>query len=118
MIDIGSMELLLLGFVALLVIGPKRLPEMAQKLGQWWRYLHAHVSRFKSELRSLSDELSKNDFQNDLDNVGPVTGKKRVRISFNPRIPAMNTDASQPIKKAAPEHNGWENGQTRNIDGR
>jgi len=35
MFDIGFQELLLLGIVALLVVGPERLPALARSLGMW-----------------------------------------------------------------------------------
>ena len=35
MFDIGFIELVLIGVVGLVVIGPERLPGVASKLGRW-----------------------------------------------------------------------------------
>lgn len=55
---IGFPELLLLGLVALLVFGPKRLPEMGRSLGRGLREFKHSVSDDKdeSERRELPAE--------------------------------------------------------------
>ena len=52
--DVGGSELLLIGVVALVVLGPQRLPEMARKLGQ----LMGQFRRASTDLqRQLNNEL-------------------------------------------------------------
>jgi sec-independent protein translocase protein TatA len=50
---IGLPELLLLGLVALLVFGPKRLPEMGRSLGRGMREFKDSVSGDKGESEQL-----------------------------------------------------------------
>jgi sec-independent protein translocase protein TatA len=50
---IGFPELLLLGLVALLVFGPKRLPEMGRSLGRGLREFKHSVSDDKGEHERL-----------------------------------------------------------------
>lgn len=50
---IGFPELLLLGLVALLVFGPKRLPEMGRSLGRGLREFKHSVSDDKAEPERL-----------------------------------------------------------------
>lgn len=69
MFDVGLSELLVIGLVALIVIGPKRLPEVARAAGRWAGRLRRFVSDVKqdldrelhqaelSELRQLKQEL-------------------------------------------------------------
>ncbi len=56
MFDIGFWELLLIGVVALLVVGPDRLPEVARTAGKWVlktrRFVAGVKSDFQSELES------------------------------------------------------------------
>lgn len=66
MFDIAFSELLIIGVVALLVIGPERLPKVARTAGAWMGRLNRYVSEVKGdidremrldELRKLQDEM-------------------------------------------------------------
>jgi sec-independent protein translocase protein TatB len=50
--DVGFTELLLIGIVALVVIGPERLPAVARTAGQWIAKLQRFVRGVKSDLAS------------------------------------------------------------------
>ena len=66
MFDIGFSELLVIGVVALIVIGPERLPKVARTVGAWMGRLNRYVADVKGdidremrldELRKLQDEM-------------------------------------------------------------
>ncbi|MEW6330982.1 MAG: Sec-independent protein translocase protein TatB, partial [Pseudomonadota bacterium] len=69
MFDIGFSELVVVGLIALIVLGPKRLPEVARTAGRWMGQLRRFISDVKldldreinaeelSELRKLKQEL-------------------------------------------------------------
>jgi sec-independent protein translocase protein TatB len=66
MFDIGFTELLIIGVVALVVIGPERLPKVARMAGQWLGKLNRYVSQVKQdidrdmrleELRKMQQEM-------------------------------------------------------------
>jgi sec-independent protein translocase protein TatB len=50
MFDIGFTELLIIGVVALVVIGPERLPKVARTAGQWLGRLNRYVSQVKQDI--------------------------------------------------------------------
>ncbi len=56
MLNIGSGELLVILAVALLVIGPKQLPQAARQLGKGIKVLARLSNAFKRELQELADE--------------------------------------------------------------
>lgn len=58
MFDIGFWELLLIGLVALLVIGPERLPGAARTLGLWVRRARALVNLVRDEVERQADSPS------------------------------------------------------------
>ncbi len=66
MFDVGFSELLVIGLVALIVIGPERLPKVARTAGQWLGKLNRYVSQVKQdidrdikleELRKMQQEM-------------------------------------------------------------
>ncbi|MCF7985320.1 MAG: Sec-independent protein translocase protein TatB [Thiohalocapsa sp.] len=52
MFDIGALELILIGVVALLVLGPERLPKVARTAGLW-------AGRARRALTSVKDEIDR-----------------------------------------------------------
>jgi sec-independent protein translocase protein TatB len=50
MFDVGFSELLLIGLVALMVLGPKRLPEAARAAGQWAARIRRFIADVKQDL--------------------------------------------------------------------
>ena len=59
MFDVGLLELLLVGIVALLVVGPERLPKLARTAGMWLGRGRRFISSVKEDIdRELkADEL-------------------------------------------------------------
>ena len=58
MFDIGFLELGLIGVVALLVIGPERLPSVARTVGNWVGRARRFISHMQTDIKQ---ELSKTD---------------------------------------------------------
>ncbi len=50
MFDIGMTEMMVIAVIALLVIGPERLPEVASKVGGWIGKAKAFVSSTKADI--------------------------------------------------------------------
>ncbi len=62
MFDIGFMELALIGVVALVVIGPERLPGVARTVGQWVGSARRFVSSVQADINlevNKTDELKR-----------------------------------------------------------
>jgi len=61
MFDIGFWELLLIGVVALLVVGPDKLPGLARTAGHWVGRTRRFVSSVKADIdrEIAADELKK-----------------------------------------------------------
>src|SRR5512146_2237647 len=50
MFDVGFSEIVVIMVVALVVIGPKRLPAVARSMGQWWGRLQRYINRMKMDV--------------------------------------------------------------------
>ena len=50
MFDVGFQELTLIGVIALIVVGPERLPKMARTLGLWMGKIRYYVRQVKDDI--------------------------------------------------------------------
>lgn len=59
MFDVGFQEIVLIGVIALMVIGPERLPSVARSVGLWVGKIQRFVAGVKSDIASelKTDEL-------------------------------------------------------------
>ena len=57
MFDIGWTEMLVLGIVTLLVVGPRELPTMLRTLGQYVAKARDIAAEFLGQVSDMSDEL-------------------------------------------------------------
>ena len=55
MFDIGFSEMVIIAVVALVVLGPERLPRVARQAGQWLGKLQRYVSDVKSDINRQMD---------------------------------------------------------------
>nr|WP_163500995.1 Sec-independent protein translocase protein TatB [Halomonas socia] len=108
MLDIGFLELLLIGIVGLLVLGPERLPKAARTLGLWIGKIKRTVSGMQREINSQleAEELRQklNEQQKKLDeSLGKV--KRDVERYAEPDSsapPKTEAGADDAEKKAPP----------------
>lgn len=70
MFGLGFGELILIFLIALIFIGPKKLPELAKGLGKG-------IREFQNAAKGFSDQLqdTQNDIQKEIHNVEPTTPK-------------------------------------------
>lgn len=75
MFDIGGLELLLITVVALLVIGPERLPEALRTLGLWLGRLRRSFTSVKAEIEK---EIGMDEIRRQLHNEAIMDEMKRI----------------------------------------
>ncbi|WDF89643.1 Sec-independent protein translocase protein TatB [Aeromonas hydrophila] len=89
MFDIGFWELVVIGVVALVVLGPERLPVAIRTASHWIRLIRSTANSVKAE---LEQELKLQDLHNDL--------KKAEQLQMNNLSPELQESIEQ-LKTAA-----------------
>ncbi|MBF0255878.1 MAG: twin-arginine translocase subunit TatB [Gammaproteobacteria bacterium] len=74
MFDVGFMEMLLVAVVALVVVGPERLPGLARTTGAWLGRARAFVSNVKAD---IDKELKAEELKRILDEQARLGGVKQ-----------------------------------------
>jgi TatA/E family protein of Tat protein translocase len=89
MFDIGTQELIIIFIVALLVFGPKKLPELAKTLGKGVRELKSAMQGLKDNIDDVEKDITKdikrdvkeNVFTGDLFDFQDRSGEKKDKVS-------------------------------------
>ncbi|GAB5449082.1 Sec-independent protein translocase protein TatB [Gymnodinialimonas sp.] len=76
--DIGGMELLVIGIVALIVVGPKDLPGMFKKLGQMVARVRAMGREFTNAMNAAADDTGMSEMNRDLRSAAKFTNPKAM----------------------------------------
>jgi sec-independent protein translocase protein TatB len=92
MLDVGFSEILLTSAIALIVLGPERLPKVARQVGNW-------MGRARAMARQLSDQLERE--VNEVNSLNKDINSLNVdNLLKAPDYPASGTAVRNP----APDH--------------
>jgi sec-independent protein translocase protein TatB len=102
MFDIGWGELLLIGIVALIAIGPKELPTVLRTLGQWMGKLRRMASEFQNQFQEAMREAEMADLKKQVDEM---TSQAQSYANFDPvgEVRREFESAQQQIESAITE---------------
>jgi Tat protein translocase TatB subunit len=84
MLDFGFSEILLTSAIALVVLGPERLPKVARQVGNW-------MGRARAKARQLSEQLERE-----------VSADELLKSQSSPQPPAANRIAPPPAPQIDP----------------
>jgi len=91
MFDFGFSKLLLIGIVALIVIGPERLPRVARTLGHLYGRLQRYVSQVKSDIHREMEAAE----------IGKVKSEfENAARAFQSEVETQARDAEREIREA------------------
>ena len=80
---IGLSEMVIIGVVALLVVGPKDLPLMMRKVGGWIRKMRAMASDFQSSFDELARQSELDELRKELDELRELNPINKVQDEIN-----------------------------------
>ena len=81
MFDIGWGELVLIGLVALIVVGPKELPTVLRTAGQWMGRVKRMASEFQGQFQEALREAEVTDLKQHADDL---TGELKSLTDYDP----------------------------------
>ena len=102
MFDIGFPELVLVSIIALLVIGPERLPETIRAVSLWIGRFRRTFTELKQE---IENEIGADEIRAQLHNESIMQEVEKARESLDEVKDSVNDvirEASSPIKPASP----------------
>lgn len=108
MFDIGWMELMVIGVVALIVVGPRDLPEMFRQLGRFTGKLKSMSREFSRAMEQAANDSGVSDVARDLNTLTDPRGTainsvKGAVDKFEKWDPIKNAaKPSQPLKAGGP----------------
>lgn len=111
MFDIGSSELVVIGVVALIAIGPKELPGVLRMVGKWMGKARRMASEFQGQFQEAMREAEMADLKKSFDEVKEATsglsgGNMLTKLSHQVED-AMNIDKAvaeaPPVEPTVPE---------------
>lgn len=90
MFGIGMPELLLILALALIVLGPKKLPELAKALGKGLAEFRRATDEIKDEFRQMEHEI---------DDASPAAAPKNDAVSEKPPDATPSTNPADSTEK-------------------
>jgi sec-independent protein translocase protein TatB len=98
MFDIGWSEFVVIGVVALIVIGPKELPAVLRAIGQWTTKIRRMAGEFQSQFQEAMREAEMADLKKQVDGLGDAA--KGLAADLDPL--ALDSTKWEPKPNATP----------------
>ena len=109
MFDIGWGELVVIGVVALVAIGPKELPGTLRTLGQWMGKVRRMAADFQHQFNEAMREAEMADLKKQVDNLtsgfDPIeTARREIEGAFDdkPKPPPSTEPSVAPVDLQVP----------------
>lgn len=111
MFDVGMTELLLIGVVALIVVGPKDLPHLFHALGRFTAKARSMAREFSSAMDDAAKNAGIDDAAKSLNDIKSMTSKRALGLDaldraadkfekWDPKLPQNRATAAQPDPSA------------------
>ncbi len=91
MFDIGGLELLILGVVAIIVVGPKDLPTLLRRIGKMVAKARNMASEFKTHFDDVADQEEFKEIREGLESVKGMSPAGQIKNAMSPFEDAGNS---------------------------
>jgi sec-independent protein translocase protein TatB len=103
--SLGFQEIILLGVLALVVVGPKDLPLLLRKLGRWTAKLRGMAQEFRTGFDELARQAELDELKREVDALRNTTSLKDIGRELSKPLPTLEDYAgikSPPKPASAP----------------
>ena len=100
MFDISWTEFLLIGIVALIVIGPKELPAVMRSLGQWTRKIRSLAADFQNQFHEAMREAEMADLKKQVDDMASDIKTYDPLKDVRADVEAIGKDLNESVKSS------------------
>ncbi|MBC7767813.1 MAG: twin-arginine translocase subunit TatB [Phycisphaerales bacterium] len=99
--SLGFQEILLLGVLALVVVGPKDLPLLLRKLGRWTAKLRGMAQEFRSGFDELARQAELDELKREVDALRRTTSLTEIGRELSKPLPSLESYAG--VSPALPD---------------
>jgi sec-independent protein translocase protein TatB len=103
MFDLTSSKLLILGAIALIVVGPKDLPILLRTIGKYVGMMRRQANEFRAQFDEAIRETELEQIKKDVENIGreAETAMRETEHAINTEVNTINTDVDKAIHASA-----------------
>ena len=100
--SLGFNEIIILGVLALLVVGPKDLPLLFRKLGKWTAKLRGMAQEFRTGFDELARQAELDELKKEVDALRRTTSLQEIRNEITKPLPTLEDYAGIKSQPAIP----------------
>lgn len=100
--SLGFNEIVILGILALVVVGPKDLPLLFRKLGQWTAKLRGMAQEFRTGFDELARQAELDELKKEVDALRRTTSLQEIRSEISKPLPTLEDYAGIKSQPAIP----------------
>jgi sec-independent protein translocase protein TatB len=97
--SLGFNEIIILGILALVVVGPKDLPLLFRKLGKWTAKLRGMAQEFRTGFDELARQAELDELKREVDALRRTTSLQEIKSELTKPLPTLEDYAgiSKPL---------------------
>lgn len=100
--SLGFNEIIILGILALVVVGPKDLPLLFRKIGRWTAKLRGMAQEFRTGFDELARQAELDELKKEVDALRRTTSLQELRNEFTKPLPTLEDYAGIKSSPAIP----------------
>jgi sec-independent protein translocase protein TatB len=100
--SLGFNEIIILGILALIVVGPKDLPLLFRKLGRWTAKLRGMAQEFRTGFDELARQAELDELKREVDALRRTTSLQEIKSELTKPLPTLEDYAGIKSTPAIP----------------